>query len=87
MKVYGTLLNLRQVKRAPNGGCQARSIVAAKTKKAAAEAFGFTTYYMNNWASETWNETEVAVATAKPGTVFYFDQYGDRQWHELREKP
>lgn len=48
-----------------------RKIVATRTKKEAAEALGMSMYMFNQYASDTGNQTEIELATSKPGTVFY----------------
>jgi len=55
------------------GGCfdgTTRQIVAAKTKKAAAEALGVSLYHFNNYGGETGNDLEVSVAMQCPGTPY-----------------
>lgn len=47
-----------------------RRIVAATSKRAAAELIGTTLYDFNNYYDETGNAEELAVALASPGTVF-----------------
>lgn len=72
LKVYGTTLGKRlgEFPAEPRHHAQVRAIVAVRTKKEAAVAFGMSLYALNDWASETGNATEIAVATAKPGAVF-----------------
>ena len=55
------------------GGCfdgTTRQIVAAPTKKVAAEALGQTMHGFSDYASETANPDEVDVATSDPGSPF-----------------
>lgn len=64
------------------GGCfdgTTRAIVATKTKSEAAAAFAVSMYSFNNWAGDTGNHAEVAVAMTKPGTVFTAP--GDNRQH------
>lgn len=62
IKVFGGLIFL--------GGKQVRTIVAAKTKKRAAELLKISTYELNTWWSETGNEKELETALSSPETVF-----------------
>jgi len=75
MKVYGTSQYFTRVK---GKSFQARAVVATKTKKKAAELLGLSMYMMNNYASETGNEKEIAAAMKKPETVVVMEVYG--QW-------
>jgi hypothetical protein len=55
------------------GGCfdgATRQIVAAPTKKAAAEALEVSVYHFNEYSCETGNLTELSVALADPGKPF-----------------
>jgi hypothetical protein len=45
-------------------------IVAATTKKSAAESFGITMHEFRNYAHETGNDDEIELATSEPGKVF-----------------
>jgi hypothetical protein len=49
---------------------QCRAIVAATTKKEAAEKFGISMHEANGFMSETGNDEEIALAMSKPGQVF-----------------
>ena len=49
---------------------RSRRIVAATSKKRAAELVGTSLYHFNEYASETANRTEFELAMSKPGTVF-----------------
>lgn len=65
-----------------------RRIVAAATKKGAAELLGVTYYHFNEFASITANETEVALAMGKPGIVFEcLNDYRNTDWKEIPSKP
>lgn len=71
------------------GGCfdgTTRHIVAAKTKKAAAEALGVTLYSLNGWAAETGNDLELATALAEPGVVFSAPASGPHSGTYVRGK-
>lgn len=50
---------------------QAHAVVAAPSKKAAAEAFDVSMYELNRSGGETGNDEDIAVALSEPGTVFY----------------
>lgn len=50
---------------------QAHAVVAAPSKKAAAEAFEVSMYELNRSGGETGNDEDIAVALSEPGTVFY----------------
>lgn len=67
LKVYGILTshNIPGI-----GYRQCRTIVAATSKKAAAEAMGMTDYEFNRYGSVTGNEYELELALGSPGTVF-----------------
>jgi hypothetical protein len=67
MKVYGT--DQYFAKDAVTGNRQARAVVAAPSKKRAAELLGLSTYMFNNYASETWNEEDLKLALAEPEKV------------------
>jgi hypothetical protein len=66
MKVYGMSFG------------RERGIVAAKTKRAAAEAFGVTLHAFNGFACPTGNPEEIEIAMGKPGTPFFrpYPNYG-----------
>jgi hypothetical protein len=81
-KVYGTRLSVGKAARAPNGSCQVRCVVATTSWTEAAKAFGVTLGQLRAFASITGNATEIAVASAKPGVPFWFDEHGDKQWRE-----
>lgn len=49
---------------------QCRAIVAAPSKKAAAEALHASMYDMNEFSEQTWNSIEEQVALSEPGIVF-----------------
>lgn len=87
MKVYGMLMWTNEAAPARNGNRQVRRIVMAKNQKEAAALFRVSVHDLRNYGCETGNATEIAVASAKPGTVFYHDECGDKQWHELPVKP
>lgn len=81
MKVYGTVLSATPSDRAKTGvamGRQVRAVIAAPTQKVAAEAFGLSLYAFRQYAGETGNQQELAVALSKPGAVFIrgLDAYG-----------
>ena len=65
---------------------QQRCIVAAYTKKRAAELIGVSLHYFNGYASETGNKEECEMAIAKPETVFACRRhtYNDIPWHEVK---
>lgn len=52
-------------------GKQHRVIIAARSKKRAAELFKVSMYEFNNYYCETRNQVELAVAKGSPETVFY----------------
>jgi hypothetical protein len=86
MKVWGMHI---QARTPVHGHGQRRVIVAAKTKTAAARAFGESAYSFNLYGGETGNANEIAIAMSEPGSVFVFD--GDvsggyrspEGWHRL----
>lgn len=65
----------------------ARRIVAASSKKRAAELVGVTYHQFTVFASETRNATEVKLALTKPGTVYEtFSAWGDGPWEAITPK-
>lgn len=64
MKVFGYTLGDR------------RRIVAAASQAAAARAFDIPASRLAKYGCETGNPTEIALATGKPGTVFYQPTFG-----------
>lgn len=75
VKVYGALTlaspAIRQALETHHVQC--RQIVAATSQRAAAEAMGVTLREFRFRGSETFNDVEVGLAMAKPGTVFVAD--------------
>ena len=69
MKVYGTDQYFKQNVR------QCRAVVAAKSKKRAAELLGMSMYTFNNYACETGNKKELEKAMAQPETVIVMEIY------------
>lgn len=69
MKVYGTDQYFTKDNR------QARAVVAAPSKKRAAELLGLSMYTFNNYACETGNKKELDKALAQPETVFVMEIY------------
>lgn len=65
MKVYGTIVSAR--------ASQYRCVVAAKNQLEAAERLGISVSHLRAYGSITGNVEEVALATGKPGTVFWAD--------------
>jgi hypothetical protein len=65
-----------------------RAIVAAPSKKKAAELFGTTLGQLNNYGGRSETETEVALALSEPGAVWYRKmEYGpkaDLEWRRER---
>lgn len=51
-------------------GKQVRTIVATTSQKKAADLVGVSLSMVRGYWSETWNEQELQVALAQPGTVF-----------------
>jgi hypothetical protein len=72
MKVWGTDQYWTRVE---GKSYQARAVVAAKTKKKAAELLGLSMYMMKNYSSVTGNDKEVAAAMEKPETVVVMETY------------
>lgn len=62
LKVFGGLTFV--------GGKQVRTIVAAKSQKAAAEAVGISLGEFRNYWAETGNDQELEIALPQPGIVF-----------------
>lgn len=71
MKVYGT--DQYFTKDATVGNRQARAVVAAPSKKRAAELLGQSMYIFNNYTCETGNKEDIKLALAKPETVIVRD--------------
>lgn len=72
MKVYGTSHYFTRVDKRL---CQARAIVAAKSKKRAAELLKMSIYMFNQYASETGNENDIKRAIENPETVIVTEVY------------
>ncbi len=60
-------------------------MVAAKTKKIAAIALGTTSCQFNQYASETGNDNDIAVAMRSPGSVFEKPFARDGEWRLINE--
>lgn len=62
-----------------------RSIVAAPNQKAAAAALDISLYLFRQYASDTGNDEELALATAEPGQVFMqsLRPYEDATWRKV----
>ena len=77
MKVYSTSQYFTWIKLEEgsdrHGSYQCRAVVAAPSKKRAAELLEQTMYTFNNYASETANEKDIKLAMAKPETVIVRD--------------
>lgn len=71
MKVYGIGQYFSK-----ENGYQCRAVVAAKSKKRAAELFDCSMYTFNNYAAVTGNKREVKLAMSKPETVIIMEVYG-----------
>jgi len=71
LKVYGVLGWRVGCPAAPNGNRQTREVVAARSKAEAARLLGCSLHWLNSYGSETWNDRELVVAMASPGTVFW----------------
>lgn len=65
LQVWGVSIHLRSV------GRQCRTVVAATSRNEAALLLGCSSNYLKDFGSVTGNPTEVAVAMAKPRTLFY----------------
>jgi hypothetical protein len=57
-----------------------RAIVAAPTKKAAAEAIGVSLYEFNRFYGRTGNAEDIAQALSAPGTVFKRKSFSSEPW-------
>lgn len=68
MKVYGTSQYFKD-------SYQCRAVVAAKTKKRAAELLKQSAYTFKYYTCETGNPKEVELAMAKPETVITMEEY------------
>ena len=73
MKVFNTSHCFRTDEKGYNR--QAHVIVAAKTKKRAAELLGMSMYTFNNYVSETGNKADIEEALANPETVIVKEFY------------
>jgi hypothetical protein len=84
MKVYGGQSFRSEARPEPNGSRQTREIVAANSVAEVLRITGLTRYMFNTSWSETWNETELRVALADPGVVFWTELSGsfrgDAHW-------
>lgn len=87
LKVYGVLLWVHDCPPAPNGSKQARCIVAAPSKAAAARALNCTIGHLNTYGSVTGNEYEIKAAMAQPGIALWTEDRHQPQkavWKPLR---
>ena len=79
LKVFGTALfaTRREVERLglPAHARQVRAIVAAPSRKAAAELFGITMHTARGFMGETGNSADIEQAMSAPGTVFVMPLY------------
>ena len=85
LKVYGWLGGLPSGFKLPehkSHRAHARCIVAATSKAEVARIAGYRGPWVMHNLSETGNATEIEVAMAKPGTVFFQDEFN----HTPREK-
>jgi len=87
MKVFGTLIPVRDAAIAPNGSRWVRVVVAVTSRAKAAEAMGVRLSNLQAYGSESANRAEIEQAMTEPGVAFYFDEYGDRRWHRMRNVP
>lgn len=69
MKVYGTSHYFN------HNTYQCRAVVAAKTKKRAAELLEQTAYTFKFYTCETGNKKEIELAMAQPETVIVMEKY------------
>lgn len=87
LKVYGIVLWVDACPPAPNGSQQARCIVAAPNKTAAARALDCSVHNLDTYGSVTGNEYEIAAAMAQPGVALWTeDRYQPRnaKWTPIR---
>ena len=87
LKVYGLLMWVQECPPAPNGSKQARCIVAAPSKAAAARAFDTSLHHLNTYGSVTGNKHEIEAAMAQPGVALWTeDRYRPDKavWKPLR---
>lgn len=71
MKVYGWQSFRSEATPAPNGSRQTREIMAAKSVAEVLRVAGMSRYEFNQSGTETGNDEELRVATARPGVVFW----------------
>lgn len=74
----------RECPPAPNGSRQTREICCAPSMAAAARAVGKKRASELSNICETFNETEVALARAKPGVVFWSALSSGRRYRESK---
>lgn len=68
------------------GGKSVRCIMAATSQKELSELTKMSLYYIRGWVEETGNDVEIAVATAKPRTLFWKASHSNEAPKEA-EKP
>jgi len=73
LKVYGTSQWWKKDIGSPT--CQCRVVVAAPSKKRAAELLEQSMYVFNLYTAETGNKKEVELAMAQPETVIITEKY------------
>jgi hypothetical protein len=71
LKVYGIILWVHRGPSEANGNRQRRCVVASANQRTAARAFGVSLSYLASYGGETGNRTEIDVALASPGQVFW----------------
>lgn len=61
-------------------------LIATTTKRAAAEACGMSLYAFGQYASQTGNADDIALATSHPGVLFVhrLDGLGVQPWQQAR---
>jgi hypothetical protein len=77
-KVFGG-----QLKR---NGIRARTIVAAPSKKAAAELLGISVGYLRDYFPVSDDDNEVNVAMSRPGVVFQVVEEGSKDFLPLKQR-
>lgn len=55
-------------------GYQSRTVVAARSRAAAARALDVSSAYLRDYGSITGNEAEIEIATSRPGVAFTKDR-------------
>lgn len=85
VRVYGVISWREEAVAAPNGNHQARHIYCGRQSDFA-EKIGCSMRHLAVYGCKTGNAEEIALASSKPGVVFWRDEHAPgKPWRELAE--